>query len=172
MLFRSEPVVFGVRIYFDVYHFSKQEGVSPCPVWAMNQFIKEYQPNCILLGHDKVSEKLYATAKNPIVFVKKESSKNSKTSYAMAWMKSTLHLSVVSSDIEDTRKWITAIYRDIAIEGETVMQNGSPFLVTNLQENVANAPFMGQIMVTGQYGILRKEKEKIKLNHAIFKGTH
>ncbi len=168
----EEPIVYGVRIYFDIYRFSKQEGVSPCPVWAMNQFIKEYQPNCILLGHDKVKEKLYATLKNPIIFVKKESSKNNKTSYAMAWMESTLHISVVSSDIEETRKWITAIYRDIAIEGETVMQNGSPFLVMDLQENAANAPFMGQIIVTGQYGILRKEKEKIKLNHATFKGNH
>lgn len=164
----GEPMVYGVRIYFDVYRFVKQEGVSPCPVWAMNQFIKEYQPNCILLGQDKVEEKLYATLKNPIVFVKKESSKNLKTSYAMAWMESTLHISVVSADIEETKKWITAIYRDIAIEQETVMQNGSPFLVMDLQENTANAPFMGQIIVTGQYGILRKEKEKIKLNHATF----
>ena len=166
----TEPVVFGARIYFDVYRFSKQEGVSPCPVWAMNQFIKEYQPNCILLGHDKIKEKQYATAKNPIVFVKKESSKNSKTSYARAWMESTLHISVVSSDIAETQKWITAIYRDIAIEGETIMQNGSPFLVMDLQENMTNAPFMGQIIVTGQYGILRKEPQKTKLNHATFQG--
>ncbi len=164
----TEPVVFGARVYFDVYRFSKQEEVSPCPVWAMNTFIKEYQPNCIVLGHDEVSQKLYATAKHPIVFVKKESSKNSKTSYAMALMESTLHISVVSSTVEETRKWITAIYRDIAIEGETVMQNGSPFLVMGLQESVANEPFMGQITVIGQYGILRKEPEKTKLNYATF----
>ena len=65
----TEPVVFGARIYFDVYRFSKQEGVSPCPVWAMNQFIKEYQPNCILLGHDKVKEKLYATLKLSLIHI-------------------------------------------------------------------------------------------------------
>ncbi len=166
----TEPVVFGARVYFDVYRFSKQEGVSPCPVWAMNTFIKEYQPNCILLGHDEVKEKLYATAKNPIVFVKKESSKNMKTSYAMAWLEEVLNIVVFSSDVEETRKWITAIYRDIAIEGETVMQNGSPFLVMGLQESTANEPFMGQITVIGQYGILRKEPEKTKLNHTTFQG--
>ncbi len=164
----TEPVVFGARVYFDVYRFSKQEGISPCPVWAMNSFIKEYQPNCILLGYDEVNQKLYATAKNPIVFVKKESSKNMKTSYAMAWLEEVLNIVVFSSNVEETRKWITAIYRDIAIEGETVMQNGSPFLVMGLQESVANEPFMGQITVIGQYGILRKEPEKTKLNHATF----
>ena len=88
----------------------------------------------------------------------------------MARMESTLHISVISSDVEETRKWITAIYRDIAIEGETVMQNGSPFLVMGLQESVANEPFMGQITVIGQYGILRKEPEKTKLNHTTFQG--
>jgi len=164
----TEPVVFGARVYFDVYRFSKQEGISPCPVWAMNTFIKEYQPNCILLGHDEVNQKLYATAKNPIVFVKKESSKNMKTSYAMAWLEEVLNIVVFSSNVEETRKWITAIYRDIAIEGETVMQNGSPFLVMGLQESTENQPFMGQITVIGQYGILRKEPEKTKLNHATF----
>ena len=64
----------------------------------------------------------------------------------------------------------TQIVRYIAIEGETIMQNGSPFLVMDLQENMTNAPFMGQIIVTGQYGILRKEPEGIKLNHATFQG--
>ena len=87
----------------------------------------------------------------------------------MAWMKSTLNIVVVSSNIEETKKWVTAIYRDIAIEGETIMQNGSPFLVMEVQENTTNQPLnMGQITVTGQYGILRKEKEKEKLNHATF----
>lgn len=167
----TEPLVFGVRMYFDVYRFSKQEGISPCPVWGMNQFIKEYQPNCIVLGHDEIKEKLYATAKNPIVFVKKENSKNIKTSYALAWMESTLHIMVMSSNIEETKKWITAIYRDIAIEGETVMQNGSPFLIMDLKEDTASEPLnMGQITVVGQYGILRKEPEKTKLNHTIFEG--
>lgn len=166
---QGEPIVFGVRIYFDVYRFSKQEEFSPCPVWGMNTFLKEEQPNCIVLGHDEVSEKLYATAKHPIVFVKKEESQNIKTSYAMAWMKSTLNIVVVSSNIEETKKWVTAIYRDIAIEGETIMQNGSPFLVMEVQKNTTNQPLnMGQITVTGQYGILRKEKPKQKLNHATF----
>ena len=122
--------------------------------------------------HDEIKEKLYATAKNPIVFVKKENSKNIKTSYALAWMESTLHIMVMSSNIEETRKWVTAIYRDIAIEGETVMQNGSPFLVMEVKEDTASEPLnMGQITIVGQYGILRKEPEKIKLNHAIFEGS-
>lgn len=165
----EEPMVWGVRMLFDVYRFAKQEGISPCPVWAMNTFIKQYQPNCIVLGHDAIAQKLYATDKNPIVFVKKQSSKNIKTSYAMAWMESVLNIVVVSSTIEETKKWVTALYRDIAIEQETIMENGSPFLIMAVQETAAQQPLpLGQITVTGQYGILRKEPEGIKLNYATF----
>ncbi len=53
---KQNLLCFGARVYFDVYRFSKQEEVSPCPVWAMNTFIKEYQTNCIVLGHDEVSQ--------------------------------------------------------------------------------------------------------------------
>lgn len=167
----SEPMVSGVTMTFDVFRFVKQEGISPCPVWGMHTFLKEYQPNCILLGRDTLPEKLYATAKYPIVFVKKESSKTIKTSYAMAWLESTLSISVLSSNEEKTRKWVTALYRDIALERETVMENGSPFLVMDVQEMAGKLPLsMGQITVTGQYGILRQEPEGIKLNHGIFTG--
>lgn len=165
----NEPAVMGVRVYFDVYRFAKQEGIAPCPVWGMNTFLKQYQPNCVLLGHDVIKEKLYATDKNPIVFVKKQSTKNIKTSYAMAWLESVLNIFVAASNPEETRKWVTAIYRDIALEQETVMENGSPFLVMAVQENAEEQPFnMGQITVTGQYGILRKEPEGTKLHHATF----
>ena len=33
-----------------------------------------------------------------------------------------------------------SVYRDIAIEQETIMQNSSPFLVMEVQENTANQP--------------------------------
>lgn len=165
----NEPVVFGTAVTFDILAFPKQEGISPCPVWAANKFIKEMQPNCVLLGHDAIPTCLKATALNPIVYVKKANAENIKTTYAMAWVSEDIIISVISENINETRKWINAIVRDLQIERETIMQNGSPYLITEIKENTSDDPLRtGQIVVTGQYGIMRKQKEETKLNHATF----
>lgn len=165
----NEPVVFGTSVTFDILAFPKQESDSPCPVWAANKFIKDMQPNCILLGHDTVPAYLKATALNPILYIKKANTSNLKTSYVMAWMSEDIMISVISESINETRQWVNTIVRGLQIEGETLMQNGSPYLITEIKENTSDDPLRtGQILVSGQYGIMRKQKEEIKLNHATF----
>lgn len=164
----EEPLIAGTVLSFDVMAFPKQEGISPCPVWAANKFIKDMQPNCILLGHDIVPACLKATALHPVVYVKKANTNMIKTSFAMAWMSENIIISVISENINETRKWINAIIRDLQIEGETMMQNDSPYLITKIEENTSDDPLRtGQIVISGQYGIMRKQKEEIKLNHVV-----
>lgn len=165
----EEPVIFGIIATFDILAFPKQEGISPCPVWAANKFIKNMQPNCILLGHDTVPTYLRATALNPVVYVKKANTANIRTTYAMSWKSEDIIISVISESINGTRKWINAIVRDLEIEGETLMQNGAPYLITEIKENTSDDPLRTeQIVISGQYGIMKKQKEETKLNHVTF----
>lgn len=165
----GEPLISGVTASFDIVSFPNQEGISPCPIWSVNKFIKDTQPNCVLVGHDSISANLRATSKNPVVYVRKNNSRNISTSYAMAWMNADINISIISSDLEETRKWVSAVLQNFYVERETLMENGSPFLINDISESVSNDPLKtGQIVLSGQYGIMRKEKEGIKLNHAIF----
>lgn len=168
---KKEPVVTGVTVTFDIIAFPNQEASVPSPVWSVNQFIEVFQPNCVLIGHDTLPKLLKATKEHPLIYVSKKDTKLISTSYAMAWIQETLHISVLSSDITETKKWVDALIRDLGIERETTMQNGSPFLIMQMSESSDTDPLKtGQISLIGEYGVLRKEKEKIKLNHAIFEG--
>lgn len=165
----NEPVIFGTVVTFDILAFPNQEGISPCPVWAANKFIKNMQPNCILLGHDIVPAYLRASALNPIVYVKKANTANIRTTYAMLWKSEDIIVSVISESINETRKWINTIVRDLEIEGEILMQNGSPYLITEIKENTNDDPLRTeQIVLSGQYGIMKEQKEETKLNHVTF----
>lgn len=168
---KKEPVVTGVTVTFDIIAFPNQEASVPSPVWSVNQFIEVFQPNCVLIGHDTLPKLLKATKEHPLIYVSKKDTKLISTSYAMAWIQETLHISVLSSDITETKKWVDALIRDLGIERETTMQNGSPFLIMQMSESSDTDPLKtGQISLIGEYGVLRKENEKVKLNHAIFEG--
>lgn len=161
----TEPIVFGITVYFDVIQFPNQEQFSQ-PVWAMNQFIKEMQPNCILLQHEALPAVMKATAKNPIVYVKKLDRKTVKETYAMSCLEEKLSISVISSNEKETGLWIEAITRDLHDKGETIMKNSSPFLLENINEQMENDSLRtGKITVSGQYGVMKKQKEETKLNN-------
>lgn len=165
-----EPLVCGASIAFDIVRYPVQEGASPCPVWAVNQFIKQMQPACVLIGHDLLPQELRATAQKPIVYTKMVSARNLKTTFGMAWMQMDIAISVLSSNVEERRKWVTAILRDLSMEQEAVMQNGSPYLIMNITEETANDPVQtGQILLSGQYGVMRQMGEGVKLHNAHFK---
>lgn len=166
----KEPLVSGVTLLFDVLAFPKQESISPCPIWSVNTFIKENYSDCIMIGHDKVPESLRATSENPVVYVRKVNTKNIKTIYAMAWLEMDISISIISDNINNTRNWVSSIINKLSIEMETLMQTESPFLIMNINENTENDPLKtGQITISGQYGVMRKEKESIKLNNTNFR---
>lgn len=166
----KEPLVSGITLLFDVLGFPKQESITPCPIWSVNQFIKQNYSACVMIGHDEVPESLKATSKNPIVYVRKVNTRNIQTTYAMALLGMDINISVVSDNINNTRSWVSSIINNLSIEMETLMQNESPFLIMDIKENTENDPLKtGQITISGQYGVMRKEKEHIKLNNAAFK---
>lgn len=165
----KEPLVSGITIFFDVIAFPEQETDTPCPIWSVNQFIKKNYPDCLLIGHDKIKEKLRATAEKPIVYVRKVGTKNIKTSYAMALLETNISISIISDNVHNTRKLVSSIVNSFNIEMETIMQNGSPFLIINIKESTENDVLKtGQIAVSGQYGIMRKEKEETPMNNLTF----
>ena len=169
----TEPIVNGTAVNFDILCFKKQEGNIPCPVWSVNEFIKGIIPESFIIGHETLPEFLRATDKKTIIYAKITETNNIKTSYAMAWFESKINISVISSSIENANKTVNLITRELSIEKETLMQNGSPYLIFGIQQNLYNYPIITvQLTLTGQYGIMREPEKSIKLNNAYFKNGH
>lgn len=165
----TEPVIFGISIYFDVIHYPNQEKFS-YPVYAINQFIKEMQPNCIVLEHGEVlPATLRATDKNPIIYVEEISRKTISETYAMSTMEETLSILIFSFDTVDTGLWIKAISNDLHEKLEIPMKKYSSFLIENINEQMEIDPFRtGRITVIGDYRVMKNQEEETKLNHVTF----
>lgn len=169
---RKEPVISGVKVVFDMLRIPLQEEFLPCPVWSVNHYIKRYFQQCILIGYDALPSSFRATTKHPLVYVKKVEENHIRTSYAMAWMGIEINISVFCTNFEETEQWTSAMMQSFSIEKETCMKNGSPLLISDINRNMSHNPLeKGQITIIGEYGVMRKEEEKIKLNHAIFENS-
>lgn len=165
----KEPLVLGTTISFDIIAFPKQTNVIPSPVWGLNRFIKEMQPDCKIIGYDTIPEVLRASSDSPLIYVRMTNTKNVRTSYAMAWQSADIRIHVIAPAIFDANGWVQAILRDLSIERECLMQNDAPFLIFTISQGSQSNPIQeGQISLSGQYGILRKLKDDSKLNYAIF----
>jgi len=169
----TEPIVNGTAVNFDILCFKKQEGNIPCPVWSVNEFIKGIIPESFIIGHEVLPEFVRATDKKPIIYTKVTETNNIKTNYSMAWFENKINVSVISSNIEKANKTASLIAREFSIEKETLMQNGSPYLIFEVKQNLYNYPIITvQLTLTGQYGIMREQEKSIKLNNAYFKNGH
>ncbi len=169
----TEPSVNGTAVSFDIICFTGQEGNIPCPVWSVNEFIKGIIPESFIIGHEVLPEFVRATDKKPIIYTKVTETNNIKTNYSMAWFENKINVSVISSNIEKANKTASLIAREFSIEKETLMQNGSPYLIFEVKQNLYNYPIITvQLTLTGQYGIMREPEKSIKLNNAYFKNGH
>ncbi|MCI8342563.1 MAG: hypothetical protein HFE62_05055 [Firmicutes bacterium] len=164
-----EPSVIGKTFAFHVFRFLKQESKLSNPVWSVNDFIKKRHENCVVIGHDTLPKFLRVDAENPTVYVRMTETKNIKTNQAMAWFQTDMGISVLPPNFEKSQKLASEILLDLSIEQETVMQNGSPYLITGVAQTLANDPLKtGQITLSGQHGTMQKQSGKTKLNNAYF----
>lgn len=163
---RAVVPITGNSLIFDIVAFPKQMGSTPSPVWAVNQFIKQYIPESVVIGVDPLPERFLPSDQKPTFYVSWKEGKNVYTTYAMAWQQSELDIHVFAQTTEKTLSVIQDLLYYLSIEREALMQNGSPVLFIKINQNSRADPlFEGQIALKTQYGLLRKEKEEPKLNN-------
>lgn len=168
----KEPSVPGATVYFDILCFPVQEGESPCPVWGVNQFIADQFPEITVLGKrlggtGVAAEPVRrAAGESPFLYVQQVSQKNVNTNYARAWLHADLDISIFAGSLEGNKRWTEKIMRPLAIEQEAVMENGSPFLIMEINGgDSGDLEKKGQLLISGQFGIMRQERAKEKLRH-------
>lgn len=149
-------VTIGSEVRFDILEYPSQETSDPDPIMAMNRYIKELCPECLIMGYDRMEAITEAAAEKPIVYCRLVSIEKSTETNTVAWMDGKIAVHVLCPNSEVRIKIATIIAQRISLDGEIIMLDYSPMFVKHLQVNY-KADYLkeGQIFVTGHYGLLR-----------------
>jgi len=176
----TSPEVFGVTLMFDLTEFPEQETTDPDPVQGLNGWTKGNFPDVKIINVDPGSSPGQAlpeiwkpTDESPAVYWRFEgTAANDRQSYAVNWYTGQFAAHVIAETVPERNRWIKAMKEAMQLDGEVVLTDGSPMFVKNIAaRNGADPLREGQLLLTGQYGVLaqhRKERAQIPLNNAVF----
>lgn len=163
-------VTIGSEVRFDILEYPSQETSDPDPVMAVNKYIKELYPECLIMGYDRMEEITEATAERPVIYCRLISSEKSKETNTVAWMDGQIAVHILCPDSSTRLKMTTDITNSMSLDGEIIMLDYSPMFIRRLQANYKSDYLKdGQIFVTGHYGLLRYKPKSHSLQAANIK---
>lgn len=161
---KSTDITFGSEVRFDILEYPSQETTDPDPVMAVNRYIKELYPDCLVIGYDRMDEITEATADRPVIYCRLVSIDKSTETNTVAWMDGVIAIHFLCPDSEVRIKMATAVANNMSLDGEITMLDYSPMTIRRLQANYKSDYLkQGQVFVTGHYGILRYQRQKHKI---------
>lgn len=164
--FEYDKGIVGIDLHFDIREFPSQETTDPDPIMAMNKFIKEMFENFIVLGWDKIDD--YVSAKDsPLFYCSLDNQERGLETNSVVWMncKIAVHFLCPKSDLR--LKVITALAKNLSLNGEVIMLDDSPMTVQRLQQNnKADYLTEGQLYVACKYGLLRYKSKPHRITEA------
>lgn len=164
---KKGDVTIGSEIRFDILEYPSQETSDPDPIMAINKYIKEIYPECLIMGYDRMEEITEATADRPVIYCRLLSADKAEETNTVAWMDGRIAVHILCPDSEIRLKMATAIANSISLDGEIIMLDYSPMFIKRLQANYKSDYLKdGQIFVTGHYGLLRYKAKPHSLQAA------
>lgn len=154
---KSDGIVIGVTMTFDVFSFPSQVTTDPDPVLAMNHYIEELIPIAEIIGGKKPTERVFAPSKDyPAFYFRLESIQTQRETNTVAWMDCVIACHIFAGGEEIT--WLKYLVDRLAIAGDVEMLDTSYMLLQNLKaDSTMDALSMGQLRIYGRFGILRRE---------------
>lgn len=146
----------GSEVRFDILEYPSWETSDPDPVMAVNKYIKEMYPECIIMGYDTMEEITEATADCPVIYCRLISADKSRETNTVAWMDGKIAVHILCPDSGTRIKMASAITNKMSLDGEIIMLDHSPMFIKHLQADYKSDYLKdGQIFITGHYGLLR-----------------
>lgn len=148
-----------------ILEYTSQETTDPDPVMAMNKFVKELYPECIVVGLDRMEEITEASRETPVIYCRLNSMEKVEETNTVVWMDGKLAIHILCPDTDMRLKMAAAITNAMSLDGEVTMLDYSPMFIRKLQmDNKSDYLKDGQIFVTGRYGLLRYKAKPHQLN--------
>ena len=166
----EEPKKLGITVFFDIVAYPIQLSTTPDPVLSTMNWIKEHQPDIKVIGKDVLPELWFPTDENPACYVRIGGETSQvRPSYAVTWLRANMVVHIICPGSKARIAWLKRLADDLAIEEEIITDDGSPMFIKSLSINNGSNPISaGQLMFDGEYGVLRKEPDKVKLMHPHF----
>lgn len=154
----------GQELQFDLIEYPSQETTDPDPIDGLNSWLKALYPEALIMWHDRMNQEEDFQQGRPVLYCRLEADNEDvdHSTFAVAWMTASIVVHVFSSGSGSRGKYVRAIERALALEGEYELPDRSPFLVSSIAAS-PSADYLrtGQLRITGRYGILRQtEKQK------------
>lgn len=149
-------VVIGCEVRFDILEYPSMETSDPDPVMAVDKYIKELYPKCLVMGYDRMEEITEASADQPVVYCRLISSEKQEETNTAAWMDGRIAVHVLCPESTVRLKMAADIANHLSLDGEVIMLDYSPMFIKRLQVNYKSDYLKeGQVFITGHYGLLR-----------------
>ena len=156
----SGDQIAGVTMVFDVVALPGQHLTFPCPVTALDEFVKEIFPKFTVIGMDRLPHVFEATDSIPVLYVRLRELKSSTrpNTYFTQWYDATMVVHVIAPDITAREKVAKILIEALGRRRERIkMPDGSPMMISQVVEQMgADQLKTGQITMTGTYGLLTK----------------
>lgn len=151
-------VVIGCEVRFDILEYPSMETSDPDPVMAVDKYIKELYPGCLVMGYDRMEEITEASADQPVVYCRLISAEKQEETNTVAWMDGRIAVHVLCPESTVRLKMAADIANHLSLDGEVIMLDYSPMFIKRLQVNYKSDYLKeGQVFITGHYGLLRKK---------------
>ena len=169
----SQPEVYGLTAAFELMAFPEQLTADPDPIEGLNRWTKERFGTVSMIAYDRMPEVWKPSDENPAVYWRFEgASGTDRQSYAVTWLTGQFAAHVIAGTVAGRNRWLKAIMERARAEGEIILADGSPMFLKQASVRHGADPLReGQLLLTGQYGILTGEPEetaRFRLDHAYF----
>lgn len=149
-------VVIGCEVRFDILEYPSMETSDPDPVMAVDKYIKELYPECLVMGYDRMEEITEASADQPVVYCRLISSEKQEETNTVVWMDGRIAVHVLCPESTVRLKMAADIANHLSLDGEVIMLDHSPMFIKRLQVNYKSDYLKeGQVFITGHCGLLR-----------------
>lgn len=149
-------ITIGSEMRFDIMEYPSQETSDPDPVMAVNRYLKELYPDCLVMGYDRMEEIMEASAEKPAIYCRLVSTDKAEETNTVAWMGGRIAVHILCPDAGVRMKMASGIANKMSLDGEIIMLDHSPMTIKKLQANYKSDYLKdGQIFANVRYGLLR-----------------
>lgn len=151
-------LVNGITVLFDLFAFPVQETTDPDPILAINEYIKQWAPDALVIGKDPLERFQTAAADRPVFYFQLVSLQLQRETNTVAWMDGVIAGYIYAPE-EARLKWLKALVDDLSLNGEVPMLDTSPMFLRGIKADSAADPLTaGQLRLQIRFGLLRRPK--------------
>lgn len=152
----KQTLVIGATVLFDVFAFPTQETTDPDPIVAINERIKSWASEALVIGKDDLEPFTIPTARSPIFYFRLAAIQSQRETNTVAWMDGTIAGHIIAPE-ESRLQWLKALVDSLTQDGEVTMMDTSPMFLTSIKADSTASPIVtGQLRLAVRFGILRR----------------